>query len=49
MLINLVLHWYICSIKPRERDIHGAQEKDTSDVEFLDEDPKVVKEVWLLH
>jgi len=32
-----------------KRDIHAAQEKDTSDVEFLDEDPEVTKAVWLLH
>lgn len=40
----------ICSITSRNgRDIHAAREKDTSDVEFLDEDPKVTKALWLLH
>ena len=30
-------------------DIHGEQEKDTSDVEFLDEDPKAMNSIWILH
>lgn len=46
------LHCYIFAAAYQgmgQRDIHAAQEKDTSGVEFLDEYPKVTKAVWLLH
>lgn len=35
--------------RSKQTDIHAEQEKDTSGVEFHDEDPQVMKAIWILH